>query len=424
MKTTNFRMKGLMNALLLSLLFSACAKDAVNLDNKSDLRAASETAQTQFVSVSAVPTYQLIWYDEFNATGNFDNAKWTHAERGNVAWNKYMTALPAYASLNGSSLLLRMDNATIADDPIPYHGGGVKSIGKFSLAYGKVEVRAKFTKGQGSWPAIWMMPEPATQVAPSWPGCGEIDIMEHVNNETVIHQTIHNATVTNANGGSTATHTATYNASDFNIYSIEWDRASIKFYVNNTLQYTYSKNATGGWQQWPFDVPFYIILNQAGGLGWPGPITNSALPFSMEVDYVRVYKSSVMANGGFEGSTISPWTSWGGTVSAVTDNVRTGAKAIKQTGAESSVEQLVTGLSPNTTYKFGGYGKVAASGQSVRIGVKGYGGTAVSEIINTTTYAPAQVTFTTGATNTSATLYFYKAATGTVYGDDFYLEKQ
>lgn len=426
MRTTIFNKCTAAYLLLGCSLLSSCSKENVEIDPqvtslKANEKMAVDNLQANFV---ATPNYQLIWSDEFNSSGAFDASKWSYAERGTVAWNKYMTALPAYASQDGSNLLLRMDNATITNDPVAYHAGGVKSMGKFNLAYGKVEVRAKFTAGQGSWPAIWMMPEPATARAASWPGCGEIDIMEHVNNEGVVYQTIHNSTVTNANGGSTASHGATYTQTDYNLYSIEWNPSSIKFLVNNTLQYTYTKSAAGGWQQWPFDVPFYLILNQAGGAGWPGPINNSALPFSMQVDYVRVYKLSLLGNGGFETASLSPWTTWGGTVTVASTDARSGSKAVRQVGGESAIEQVITGLSPNTTYKFTGFAKVSAAGQSVSIGAKNFGGTQLANTITSTAYTEGSVIFTTGASNTSATLYFYKAANGTVFGDDFYLEKQ
>lgn len=405
-----------------SVYFFACKKNSASENVLQDT--ISKKASNTLTSLTAVATtdYELIWSDEFNSAGSFDSTKWSYAERGPVAWNKYMTSLPAYASQDGNNLLLRMDNAVIAGDPVAYHAGGVKSMGKFSLTYGKVEVRAKFTQGRGSWPAIWMMPEPATAHG-GWPDCGEIDIMEHVNNESVMYHTIHNGSVTNVNGGSTATKAASYNTTDFNVYTMIWSPNDIRFFVNNVLQYTYSRVAGGGTQQWPFDVPFYLILNQAGGAGWPGAITDADLPFSMQVDYVRVYKLPLFSNGDFENGALSPWTTWGGGSSVVATNARTGTKCIRETGGETSIEQYLTGLSPNTTYKFGGYAKVSAAGQSVSIGVKNYGGSAVNASVGTTAYSEGSVTFTTGATNTSATVYFYKPLSGTVYGDDFYLEK-
>lgn len=382
--------------------------------NKSSLRAS--------LSPQNLSETQLLWSDEFNNTGTFDTTKWSYADRGTVAWNKYMTHTLDYVSQDGNNLLLRMDNAIITGDAIPYHSGGVKSIGKFSMTYGKVEVRAKFTKGRGSWPAIWMMPEPATQHS-GWPGGGEIDIMEHVNNENVIYHTIHNATVTSSNGGSTASKAASYNTTDYNVYTMEWTPIAIRFYVNNVLQYTYAKATNATWQQWPFDVPFYLILNQAGGAGWPGAITDADLPFSMQVDYVRVYSIPVFANGGFETGTLSPWTTWGGGASIVSNDTNTGTKCIKLTGGENAIEQVVTGLKPNTTYRFSGVGKVSTTGQSVSLGVKNYGGSQTSISFTNTTYQNQSVTFTTGSTNTSAVLFFYKYPTGTVYGDDFLLEE-
>ena len=232
--------------------------------------------------------WKLIFEDQFNTSGSFDQNKWQFSSRGNPAWARYLTSSSDYASQANGFLNLTMDSRRIEGDDVPYHSGGIESKTKFSFLYGKVEVRAKFKKGQGSWPAIWMMPENSGYG--NWPNSGEIDIMEHVNNENVVHQTIHNASVTDANGGSSATHSSAYSADEFNTYGIVWSPESIEFYVNEQLQFTYTKQAGADKKAWPFDQPFYLILNQSGGLGWPGPITDSALPFSMQVDWVKVYQ--------------------------------------------------------------------------------------------------------------------------------------
>jgi len=228
----------------------------------------------------------LIFEDNFNTTGGFDNTKWSYCSRSTPAWASYLTSSSDYALLDGSNLVLKMDNKVIAGDAVPYHSGGIETIGKFSFLYGKVEVRAKFTQGTGSWPAIWMMP--VTSTYGGWPNSGEIDIMEHVNNENVIYQTVHNGAVTNANGGSSASSSSSYNASDFNTYGIIWTVDKIEFYLNGVLRYTYAKPANATSTQWPYDKPFYLILNQSGGLGWPGAINNNHLPFQMQVDWIRV----------------------------------------------------------------------------------------------------------------------------------------
>lgn len=231
--------------------------------------------------------WTIIFEDNFNTTGGFDNTKWAYCSRNTPAWAKYLTSTLDYVSQDGSSLVLKMDNKVISGDAVAYHSAGVETNGKFSFTYGKVEVRAKFTQGAGSWPAIWMMPATPNAYG-GWPNSGEIDIMEHVNNENVIHQTVHNGAVTNANGVSTATASSTYNVNDFNNYSIIWEENKIEFYLNGVLKNTYTKPANATSAQWPYDKPFYIILNQAGGAGWPGAITDSNLPFKMEVDWVKV----------------------------------------------------------------------------------------------------------------------------------------
>lgn len=238
------------------------------------------------------PAWKLVFWDEFNTNGGFDTNKWMYAERRTSPWNRYLTSTPDYVNQDGNNLVLKMDNAVIAGDAVPYHAGGVQTATKFSIRYGKVEVKAKFKKGQGSWPAIWMMPEQPTSYG-LWPNSGEIDIMEHVNHENVVHQTIHNGSVTKANGASSATHSVDYNTEDYNIYGIIWTPSAIEFYVNGTLQYTYPKAANATSLQWPFDKPFYLILNQAGGAGWPGAIKDTDLPFEMKVDWVRIFDGTL-----------------------------------------------------------------------------------------------------------------------------------
>ena len=233
-------------------------------------------------------SWTLIFEDEFDTRGGFDSSKWSFCQRSGTPWARYLTQSPDYASINGSNLVLRMDNKRIPGDDVLYHSGGVETKGKFSFTYGKVEVKARFNGGRGSWPAIWMMPE--KDVYGIWPHSGEIDIMEHVNNEKVVHQTIHNAAVTGASGGSRATKSSSYHAGDYNIYGIIWSVNKIEFLVNNVLQYTYHMPANATSREWPFDQPFYLILNQSGGAGWPGPITDSDLPFTMYVDWVKVYQ--------------------------------------------------------------------------------------------------------------------------------------
>jgi beta-glucanase (GH16 family) len=270
-----------------SLIF-ACSTYQLKAQSKAAQDSRQAPAETPALRKKA-PKWKLVFSDKFNSKGAFDERKWVYSSRGNPAWARYLTASPEYVYQKGGKLLLKMDKANISGDSTPYHSAGIQSSGKFSFLYGKVEVRAKFTKGKGSWPAIWMMPE-GSGVYGGWPNSGEIDIMEHVNNESKIHQTIHNRAVTNAKGASTATHQSAYNVDDFNTYGIIWNADAIEFYVNGLLQYTYAKPQGATFKEWPFDKPFYLILNQAGGAGWPGALAERDLPFEMQVDWVKVYQ--------------------------------------------------------------------------------------------------------------------------------------
>lgn len=232
--------------------------------------------------------WKLIFEDDFKGK-SFDTTKWGYSPRWHPAWAKFLTASTDYVWQSQGNLNLRLDNKVIPADPLPYHSGGIQTTQKFNFKYGKVEVRAKFNQGKGSWPAIWMMPETPHQYG-DWPKSGEIDIMEHVNKEAGIHHTLHSADATLEDGASKATASVAYNKDDFNTYGLIWEADKMEFYVNNVLTYTYRKAAGATSTQWPFDQPFYLILNQAGGAGWPGAINDADLPFEMQVDYVRVYQ--------------------------------------------------------------------------------------------------------------------------------------
>jgi hypothetical protein len=128
-----------------------------------------------------------------------------------------------------------------------------------------------------------------------------------------------------------------------------------------------------------------------------------------------------VTNPGFESGSLGGWTNTGG-ASVTASGVRSGGYAATFTGAGKGVNVTVTGLSPNTTYTFGGYLRSGASGDLIYLGAKSYGGAETSVPVGTTWYSPAWVTFTTGATNTSANLYAFKnGGTAQAWFDDFVL---
>ena len=232
--------------------------------------------------------WKMVFEDEFTAE-TFDTKYWSYCTRANPDWAKYLVSSPATVSTADGFLKLRLiKNTDTSVDKVPYLSGGIQTRKKLFFKYGKVEVRAKFSNGQGSWPAIWMMPEDGSA---GWPACGEIDIMEHVNSETQIHQTIHSDFV-NTQGirNPSPTKTTAFDKEAFNVYGVEWHADRLDFTLNGQLTFSYPRIMTDKTGQWPFDKPFYIILNMAGGGSWTGPINDAALPFEMQVDWVRVYE--------------------------------------------------------------------------------------------------------------------------------------
>ncbi|MBT9448789.1 glycoside hydrolase family 16 protein [Akkermansia glycaniphila] len=171
-----------------------------------------------------------------------------------------------------------------------YACGGIDSMNTFSFQYGYVEVRAKFDCVKGTWPAIWMLPKNGG----GWPDGGEIDIMEHLNFEDGVHQTIHYA---GNNGKATSqTKNTPFNRNDWHTYGVEWTKDNITFYLDGKATKSMNNNSSN----WPFGKEgheFYLIIDQQIGGKWvesAGPIDQETLKkkgAAMYIDYVKVYSS-------------------------------------------------------------------------------------------------------------------------------------
>ncbi len=285
--------------LLVTVLFCSCKKQSQDsIQGPAGIKTSFAMKTLSSGDSTSLLGWNLIFNDEFSTGSTFDNTKWGYCPRATSDWAKYLTSSISYVNVSNNNLQLNMDNAVISGDTAKYHSGGIQSSGKFSFTYGKIQVRAKFTQGQGSWPAIWMLPQTSTYGG--WPNSGEIDLMEHLNNDNIVYLTLHGQSLSSGSA-----YTTGFTANQYNTYGIEWFPNALTFYVNNTIVGTYSRSASGGSAQWPFSIPFYLILNQSGGGSWGGPITNSALPFNMGVDYVRVYQpdTSVVSGGVYNIST-------------------------------------------------------------------------------------------------------------------------
>ena len=247
------------------------------------------------IPVSTTVTPKLIWADEFNETGLPDSTKWSYEVGGNGWGNnelEYYTARrPENARVENGKLVIEARKETWEGKN--YTSARLLTKGKVEWKHGRIEAFAKLPAGRGTWPAIWMLGSDISTVG--WPRAGEIDIMEHVGfDEGVIHGTIHTEAYNHAKKTQKGEQITVKDAtSAFHLYAIEWTTDKIDFFVDNQKYYTVEKAVLGkDVAEWPFEQPFFLILNVAVGGDWGGQkgVDESIWPQRMEVDYVRVYQ--------------------------------------------------------------------------------------------------------------------------------------
>lgn len=223
----------------------------------------------------------LKFSDEFNTDGAPDATKWGY-DLGAGGWGN--GEVQTYTNTS-DNVIVQGGNLKITAKKVgsSYTSTRLKSEGKYDFTYGKIEVKAKLPSGGGTWPAIWMLG--SDYATNTWPGCGEIDIMEHVgNNQNVIHATLHYPG--NSGGsGNTSSKTIATASTEFHVYKAIWNSATIRFYIDDVLFKTFNNSSSI-----PFNKNFFLILNVAMGGNFGGAIDPAFSESSMEIDYVRVYQ--------------------------------------------------------------------------------------------------------------------------------------
>jgi beta-glucanase (GH16 family) len=239
--------------------------------------------------------WNLVWSDEFDDVGiNTDN--WTY-DIGGGGWGNseleyYTNRLDNAYTDNGNLLIIAKKESYGGNS---YTSARMKTQGLQSFMYGKIEARIKLPVGQGLWPAFWLLGDSISQVG--WPKCGEIDIMEHINNTTEIVGTMH----WDNNGHVMSGKATSCIVTQYHVYAIEWDADVIRWFLDGN-KYHEGNIANNINSTEELHSPFFIILNLAVGGGWPGnPNTTTPFPDTMYVDYVRVYELTTgLASDGSE----------------------------------------------------------------------------------------------------------------------------
>lgn len=237
--------------------------------------------------------WTIIFEDNFEGESSVpDNEKWVLCERGNDSWNRHLSESYDQAYQKDGILYLLAEKVDGE-----YETGGIETRGKFDFQYGKLECRARFDRRpKGNHTGIWMMPSPPAE---QWPKSGEIDIMEHLNKEWKIYETVHSwyADDMGHKDDPMAQKEVSVNPEDWNTYGLIWTPEKLIYTVNgeNHLEYpNLHLEGEDGAYQWPFDHPFYIILSQSlGGEGtWAGEIDDEELPAIFQIDWIKVWKDS------------------------------------------------------------------------------------------------------------------------------------
>ena len=253
--------------------------------------AVSQSAAAQS-AYNAPEGYTLVWQDEFDKGSELNPDDWTHEVKSSGWVNHELQNYVNHKTPEGN-LVTEVRNGKLRITALKENGkvysGRVYAKVKQGWTYGYIEASIKLPKGKGTWPAFWMMPVNFH----SWPADGEIDIMEEVGyHPDYVSSSLHaNAHVHTNNTQVTHEMKCEGAEGEFHTYAILWTAKNITTYVDGKVQLSYDNRGKGR-DDWPYDDPFYVILNLAWGGDWGGAqgVDESALPATMEVDYVRVFQ--------------------------------------------------------------------------------------------------------------------------------------
>ncbi|KJD34065.1 laminarinase [Tamlana nanhaiensis] len=232
---------------------------------------------------------KLIWEENFD--GNALNEAHWNFELGNgcpnlCGWgnNERQIYTKTNHKLENGMLTI---TANLKDSV--YTSTRITTKNKFQFKYGTIEARAKLPVGQGLWPAFWMLGSNIDTVG--WPKCGEIDILEYVGKEpSMVFTSLHTQ---DSHGETINTKKTKIEGIEdgFHVYKAHWTETKIEFFIDDKLLYTFAPEALNDETIWPFNQPFYILVNLAIGGNFGGPeVDDTVFPQQYIIDYIKVYK--------------------------------------------------------------------------------------------------------------------------------------
>jgi beta-glucanase (GH16 family) len=246
------------------------------------------------------PGYGLVWSDEFEEAGLPDSSRWSFDTEFNATgWHNeekqyYSAGRSENARVEGGRLIIEARAETLDRQSFPDTAGQkftsarLTTLGKGEWTHGFVEIRAKLPCGRGTWPALWLLPVARGE---NWEN-GEIDIMEHVGFQPgMVHHSVHTSAANFRLGNHPSAISKVPDACRaFHDYQLLWSADELVFGVDGQAAFAY-RRLPG--REWPFDQPFYLLLNLAVGGVWGGAkgIDHKAFPARLEIEHVRVYEA-------------------------------------------------------------------------------------------------------------------------------------
>ena len=253
---------------------------------------------TGYFSNDGTGGYKLVFADEFDGEdGSKPNSKlWSYCSRENPTWKRFVAKTTAgrakTAFLSDGKLVTRcIANDVSGEGDVDMISGAIESAGKVYFTYGHAEARIRTTPHTGNFPAFWMMPQDNSA---GWPNAGEIDIWEQIDAQDKAYHTIHTNVSYNLHQGPTNSGNVAATAADYNVIALDWTPELLTWSVNGKKAFTYAKSTDEDLLskgQWPFDKPFYLILNQSVGNGSWAAQCDVSFQYETVFDYVRVYQT-------------------------------------------------------------------------------------------------------------------------------------
>ena len=194
-----------------------------------------------------------------------------------------------YDMKDGKVIFYGKANTDKKEDPSPYLTGGLWGLNKAAFSLGRVDIRAKFDCAKGFWPAVWLLPQGNSE---PYSGGGEIDMMEHLNFDNFVYQTVHSRYTNLVNKVDPKNHVKPFvDVNEFNTYSVEVLPDKLVFLINNEVTYEYPRITPKDPTQFPFDRnDYYVVLSSQLGGEWVGEVDLEGKTVKLEVDWVRVYQ--------------------------------------------------------------------------------------------------------------------------------------